>query len=155
MGSRRGLTLIEVLIALFLLSLLAVGTLSFVKYNDTSSRRLSSGVDEETNLRIALDYFTRVIQSGEEIRLIKVEGSGPREVDFILAENRTSSPLQYMEMDGEEIFLSDNIIRRETESQHIVSGIESFWVRHMGGGLYTVGVSSKGHSVSTRIYKRK
>jgi prepilin-type N-terminal cleavage/methylation domain-containing protein len=151
----KGLTLVEVLISIFLLSIIAVLTLGFVNSSNYLRRQAASRVDENMNLRIGLEYLAREIQEAKSLKLIEKINHSETEVDEFEAESVSSNPRFYVYIDGERLFLIDNIIRRHTESQQIVSGIKTFSIKYNEEGLYTLKISSEKHSVSTRIYKRK
>lgn len=155
MVKKRGLTLIELIIVIALLSVIAMSTLSFVLSAERLHTTLVGEVDEGVNLRIALEYLTREIKNSSSLRLIKREGYSEKEVPMVVVESVSYNSPQYLYIDSERVFLIDNIIRRTTESYHIVSGIKSFWVENLGDGLYTIGVNSESQSLTTRIYRGK
>jgi prepilin-type N-terminal cleavage/methylation domain-containing protein len=155
MLKRRGFTLIEVLVSISILSIIAVSTLSFVGSSDSLGRDIIERVEENMNLRIGLEYLAREIQGADSVRLIKKVNYSETEVDEIEASSVSSNPGFYIYIDGEKLFLIKNILRRHTESQQIVSGIKSFYIKSEEGELYTIKISSENYSLSTRIYKRK
>ena len=131
---KRGFTIVELMISLSIMVIII--TICFNTYLLTLREFavLEGGVDGKANVRIAMDFITERIREGRSI-IFGVED---------------------VTIDGDRIYLRNNILRHGTDSQQIANNINSFGViRVNDGGLYKVSVVSGSLCTNTLIRKRK
>lgn len=152
---KRGITYLEIIIALSILSIIASISLGFYITNYKIYIKMSSDTDENTNCKIALEYFIDVIMNSKGIKLVnKVEGSDVF-VDEICVENAVNEPAKYLLAGTDKIYIVNNIIRCNEKSNHVVSGISSFSIKREKGKLYTITINTDKYSIKTNVYKRE
>lgn len=155
MKRKSGITLVELIITIFLLSIIAAITFNFMLNNYSCYLLYSFKTDENQNVRIAVEYLSKGIMSAKEVKLIKKINNKEFLVEEIEVEDKEGNYNQYVYLDDKKIYLLNGIIRCDTSSQHVVSGINSFKIKDKGMGLYTITVSGKEYSQSTNIFKGK
>lgn len=153
---KKGFTLIEIMISLCILSILVLITFNFVLYNDKNYSSSGKGIDESINLRIGLEFLVNQIASADRVELIDLSGT----VNAIKVTSISSyNPGVYLKItygaDVDKVYILRNILRYNTASEQIVSGIESFSIEDRGRGLYKISISSESQTLSTLIYRRK
>lgn len=151
---KKGFTLVEIMITLFILSIIAAVSLGFYISNRRAYTSLSHSVEEGVNVRIALEYFFRRIESSNNVLLIENRDGDEIEVDEITVYSVDTLPKFYIYIDGEKIFIIDDIIRCNQKSEHVVSGIKSFTIKKNGEGVYYIRVASNNFSQSTKVSRR-
>lgn len=153
---KSGFTLIEVMISLCILSILMLVTFNFVLYNDRNYSRSGKGIDESVNLRIGLEFLVNQIASADRVELVNLSGSA-NAINVISISSY--SPGVYLKItygtDVDKIYILRNILRYNTASEQIVSGIKSFSIEDRGRGVYKISISSEKQTLSTLIYRRK
>ncbi|EYE89735.1 hypothetical protein Q428_01395 [Fervidicella metallireducens AeB] len=155
MKRKSGITLVELIIAIFLLSIIAAVTFDFIFTNYRFYLLYSFKADENQNVRIAVEYLSKGITNAKEVKLIKKINNREFTAQEIVAEDKEGNYSQYVYLDDKKIYLLNGIIRCDTSSQHVVSGIKSFEIKDKGRGLYTITVNGKEYSQSTNIFKGK
>lgn len=148
---RRGISLIEIMIALSIFSIIAAASLGFYCTNRREYKALSNSVDNGVNVRIALEYFFRRIFNSNNVSLIEKKDGIEIETDEITVNSNQS----YICIDGDKIFIFEDIIRCNEKSEHVVSGIKSFTIKKNGEGIYFIKVISENFSQSTKVARRK
>lgn len=139
MYKKKGFTLVELLIVLFILGIVAAVSMDFFISSRKQYNRISDRVDKQANVRIALEFITRHIRDAKVIGVSK--DSYARDVLVI---------------DGDNLYLkNDNILRFKVDSQQIASGITAFNALDMGSGVYKITVASGDYTQSTLISQRK
>lgn len=151
---KRGISLIEIMIALSILSIIASASLGFYYTNKRAYKALSNSVDDSVNARIALEYFFRRIINSNNVSLIEKKDGIEIEADEITV-NSVNNNLSYIYIDGDKIFIFEDIIRCNQKSEHVVSGIKSFTIKKNGEGTYFIKVTSENFSQSTKVSRRK
>lgn len=151
---KRGISLIEIMIALSILSIIAAASLGFYYTNKRAYKALSNSVDDSVNVRIALEYFFRRIINSNNVSLIEKKDGIEIEADEITV-NSVNNNLSYIYIDGDKIFIFEDIIRCNQKSEHVVSGIKSFTIKKNGEGTYFIKVTSENFSQSTKVSRRK
>jgi prepilin-type N-terminal cleavage/methylation domain-containing protein len=139
MYKKKGFTLIEVLIVLFILGIVAAVSMDFFISSRKVYSKISDGVDKQANVRIAMEFITRHIRNAKSISLSK--DSGGKDV---------------LTIDGDKLYLRyDNILRFKVDSQQIASNITAFNAVDMGSGVYKITVTSDDYSQTTLISQRE
>lgn len=152
---RRGFTLIEIIISLSILSILIVMSLGFVYGNEKIYSSTSKDIDGNVNLRIGLEFLINEILDADKIELID-KSSGKEIVSrSILVTNVSGTIGSYLKINGDLVYIKNSILRNDTLSQQVVSGIKAFSIEYRGEGLYKIVISSDKSSLSTIIYKRE
>ncbi|MCX7885187.1 MAG: type II secretion system GspH family protein [Caloramator sp.] len=104
---KNGYTLIEVLMATIILAVLLSYVLNFLYYYNAFIKKIESNVDIQENMKIAADFLYENIIKAQNIDVEK---------DFLL-------------IDGKRIYIKDNILRYDTDSQQIASGISKIEIK--------------------------
>lgn len=146
---KKGITLIETIIVITLLSIIIIITNSFIKTNENIYLKVSSNSDYSINTRIAMEYIIDRIINSNNIQLKEYTDPGSN-AEHIRVETRMGNPTNIMIIDGERIYIKkdillingtqkiENILRCDTDSQQVVPGIYAFEVWNKGNGLYLV-----------------
>lgn len=136
MYKKKGFTLIEIIAALFIFSIIVAITFNFINFNNYLFSNISSSVDKKGNLRIAMDFVIEKIRNGNVI---------------IIEENNGK-----VTIDGKSIYVKNNILRYDVDSQQIAPEITDFKVFHENetSGLYRVRIVSEIYSFETFVMKR-
>lgn len=152
---RRGFTLIEIIISLSILSILIVMSLGFVYGNEKIYSSTSKDIDGNVNLRIGLEFLINEILDADKVEL--VDKSSGREIvsKSIIVTTVSGTTGSYLKINGDLVYIKNSILRNDTLSQQVVSGIKAFSIEDRGEGLYKIVISSDKSSLSTIIYKRK
>lgn len=152
---RRGFTLIEIIISLSILSILIVMSLGFVYGNEKIYSSTSKDIDGNINLRIGLEFLINEILDADKVEL--VDKSSGREIvsKSIIVTTVSGTTGSYLKINGDLVYIKNSILRNDTLSQQVVSGIKAFSIEDRGEGLYKIVISSDKSSLSTIIYKRK
>lgn len=151
---KKGFTLVEIMIALFILSIIAAVSLGFYITNRRAYTSLSCSVEDGVNVRIALEYLFRRIENSNNVLLIENRDGSEIEVDEITVNSVNTLPKFYIYIDGEKIFIIDDIIRCNQKSEHVVSGIKSFTIKKNREGVYFIKAASDNFSQSTKVSRR-
>lgn len=151
----KGFTLVEIIIGLSIVSIIVTICLEFYISNYRYYLKLSNEVDEEVNLRIAIEYLYDVIMSSQGVELVKNVGNIKTFVNEIDVESGATQPEQYLFADNKKIYIVNDIIRCDQNSNHVVSNIKEFSIKRRGLVIYIITVKSQNHSLKTNIYKRK
>lgn len=146
---KKGITFVETIIVLSLLSIIIIITYCFIKTNDNIYLKGSSHSDCSINTRIAMEYIVDRIMNSQSIQL--KEYNNPRgNVSHIRVETVTGNPTNVLVIDGERIYIkkdtlqingtqrTENILRCDTDSQQVVPGIYALEIWNKGNGLYFV-----------------
>lgn len=155
MKYKKGFTLIEILIAISLLSILTLISMGFVFATQRVNNTLSGKIDENVNVRIALEFLSREISNSNEVFLIEEIDGTINEIEEVNVISVRDNPLTYLKIGEKKIYIINEIIRYDTKSQQVVSGIKAFSVKHGGQGVYFIGVYSENYYLSTCVYKGK
>lgn len=132
--NRKGFSLIELIVAIFIFSLIVLTCSSIYTVNIKSFNYMDECVEERVNLRIAMDFLADLIRDGQSI---VIEGNN-------------------VTIDGKRIYLINNILRYHTDSQQIANNVTSFKVSKLNeNGLYNIILTSGKYSLNTLIKKRK
>lgn len=153
----KGITYLEIIIALSIFSIIAAALFRFYISNVKSYFRISCDIDEEVNSRIALEYLIDIILNSEKIGLVKVDGGKEFFMDEIKIDDEDGvvEPVKYLLAGNNKIYVVNKIIRCNQKSNHVVSGIESFSIKRKEERLYTLTVKAKNILIQTNVYKRK
>jgi prepilin-type N-terminal cleavage/methylation domain-containing protein len=131
---RKGFTIVELMIALFISSIIIIICFRFFLLNLKEFNIINGEVDGNANTRIAMDFIVEHIREGHDL----IIGAGD------------------VTIDGDRIYLKNNILRHGTDSQQIAYNITSFGVvRLKSEGLYKVTIMSFELCQNTLINKRK
>ncbi|TDT61964.1 PilW family protein [Fonticella tunisiensis] len=136
MYKKKGFTLIEIIAALFIFSIIVAITFNFINFNNYLFSNISSSVDKKGNLRIAMDFVIEKIRNGNVI---------------IIEENNGK-----VTIDGKSIYVKNNILRYDVDSQQIAPEITDFkvFLENETSGLYRVRIVSEIYSFETFVMKR-
>jgi prepilin-type N-terminal cleavage/methylation domain-containing protein len=137
MKIKKGFTLIEILVVLFIFSIIVVVCLNFFTTNNKIYSKVSKDVDKHSNVRIALEFVSKKIRDG---KTIVISDSGRK-----------------ISVDSKYIYLNNNILRYDTDSQQIASGITDINFQEVNAedGLYKIKITSNDYSLTTLIDKRE
>lgn len=152
---KRGFSFVEVVIGMAIILVIAEISLEMYISNYRNYLKLSSYVDENTNLRIALEYIADEIINSKNVKLVKINENIHTFVDEINVNSEVWQPKQYLLIDDKKIYIVNNIIRFNQNSNHVVSNIKSFSIKKNELMLYTITVNSKSLSLKTNVYKRE
>lgn len=146
---KKGLTLVEMLVALSLFSILVLIAYSIINSNDTMYKIISRNSDSRINARIAMEYIIDRIMDAHTVQL--QESSNPcNNAAHIRVETRQGSPANALIIDGDRFYIKqsskiingkqikENIMRCGTDSQQVVPGIYAFEIWDKGSGLYYI-----------------
>lgn len=146
---KKGITLVETIIVLSLLSVIIITTYCFIKTNDNVYSKISSSSDYSINTRIAMEYIVdRIINS--KIILLKEYSNPENNASHIRVETTMGNPTNLLFIDGERIYIKknppstngmqkvENILRCDTDSQQVVPGIYAFEIWNKGNDLYLI-----------------
>lgn len=146
---KKGITLVETIIVLSLLSIIIIITYCFIKTNDNIYLKISSYSDSSINTRIAMEYIVDRIVDCQSIQL-KEYTNPENNVQHIRVETQMGTPTNILVIDGERIYIKkdtllingiqkiENILRCDTDSQQVVPGIYAFEIWNKGNDLYLV-----------------
>jgi prepilin-type N-terminal cleavage/methylation domain-containing protein len=131
---RRGFTLVELMVVMFISVIIIAICFNVYIISLKEFKNIDEAVDGNANTRIAVDFIVEHIREGHSL----VIGNGD------------------VTIDGDRIYLKNNILRHGTDSQQIANNISSFGVVRINEEeLYKVSVVSGSLSQITLINKRK
>lgn len=151
---KRGITYLEIIIAISIISIIASISLGFYVTNYKNYLMISSDTDEDENLRIAVEYLIEEVVNSGEIELMNSFNGSYISADEINVENTSGDIKSYLLAGSNKIYIVNNIIRCNENSNHVVSGIKSFSIKRKKEKLYTITVSTDKFSAKTNVYKR-
>lgn len=146
---KKGITLVETIIVISLLSTIIIITYSFIKTNDNIYLGMSSRSDNSINTRIGMEYIVDRIINSQSIQLIEYSNPGYN-ASHIRVETVVGNPTNILVIDGERIYIKkdtlqingtqkiENILRCDTDSQQVVPGIYAFEIWNKGNNLYLI-----------------
>lgn len=131
---KSGFTLIETVLVLFIISLISIASLSFIQFNINLFRNMEDSIDKQSNIRIAVDFVYDRIKEAKDIKVFDDE----------------------IMLDGKRVYVKNNILRYDTDSQQIACGINQIKVYEIknNGKLYCINVSSGDFSQTTLVLNR-
>lgn len=137
MKTKKGFTLVEILVVLLIFSIVVVVCLDFFTTNNKIYSKVSKDVDKHSNVRIALEFVSKKIRDGKTI----VITDGGRKIS----------------VDSKYIYLNNKILRYDTDSQQIAAGITDIIFQEVNAedGLYKIKIISNDYSLTTLIDKRE
>lgn len=116
MMRKKGYTLIETLIASMICFFITIYVFNFLFYNNIFLYKIEDITNMQENMNIAADFlYENIIKSND----IRIEDS-----NFYI--------------DGKRVYIKNNILRFDTDSQQIASGITKIHIKKMEGKLYTL-----------------
>jgi hypothetical protein len=129
----KGFSLIELIIALAFLMIIC--SITFDAYNNSmkSFKALSKGIDGRGNSRIALDFIVCNLKGATNI----------------------SSTSNCVNLDSHKIYLKNNILRYDYDSEQVANNISGFSVVAMNKLLYRVTVKADGYDTGTVVSLRR
>jgi prepilin-type N-terminal cleavage/methylation domain-containing protein len=130
---KRGFTLIEMLIALALLVIICSVTLGIYNNSMKSFDSLSESVDKRGNCRIALDFIVSNLKEATTI----------------------STANSCVNLDGHKIYLKNNILRYDYDSEQVASSISEFSVVALSSFLYKITVKAVDYNAQTIVSLRR
>lgn len=129
----KGVTLIELMVALSIATLLMVTCCSVYKQNFVGMDGINKQIDARANLRIAMDYLCDRIKGAKSI----TPGCNSFKIDY------------------DAIYIENDILRVKVDSQQIAYGIVFMEVVNVNGNnLMKVTLKSKTEKVMTFACKR-
>ncbi len=146
---KKGISLVETMMVLSLLSIIIILSYSFIVTNDNAYSIVSKNSDTSINIRIAMEYLIDRIMNSRTVLLQEYNKPGVN-ASYIRVETRQGTPANILIVDGERIYIKkdtliingkervENILRCDTDSQQVVPGIYAFEIWDMGEGLYKI-----------------
>lgn len=146
---RKGISIIETLVVLSLLSIIITGAYCFIKTAENIYSIIDKNSDSSINTRIAMEYIVDRIMDSNSIVLKDYNNPGVN-ASHIRVETRQGTPTNILLIDGERIYIKkdtliingkekvENILRCDTDSQQVVPGIYALEVWDRGNGLYKI-----------------
>ncbi|QCX32715.1 hypothetical protein FDN13_02780 [Caloramator sp. E03] len=113
---RKGYSLIETLIAAMICSFITIYMLDFISYNNIFLYKIEDITNIQENMNIAADFLYENIIKSNDIRI--------EDNNFFI--------------DGKRVYIKNNILRFDTDSQQIASGITKIQIKKMKDRLYTL-----------------
>lgn len=131
---KKGFTLIEVLFTLIVLSTISVYIMNFLFHYNNFVCKIKDNVDTQENMKIAMDFLYDIILKADSIKI----------------ENNS------IFIDGKKVYIKNNILRYDTDSQQIASGITKIEIEKIydNQNLYFVKMYSNDNVQSTYILNR-
>lgn len=156
MFKKKGFTLVEMLVVLFIFSIIVMIVMDFFGFNNRLYSNISKSVDKHANARIAMEFLTSRIRDAKEEPVLQGGILDTTSGDTILTIDGTNSSM-YLKIDGVRIYLENNIIKCDSGSQQAASNITSFIIKNKDSEskVYEVTVNSHDYSISTFIMNRK
>lgn len=146
---KKGITLIETLVVLALLTIIIAVTYCFIETNENAYSIMSRHSDRSINTLIAMEYIIDRILDSDTVKLQKHDNPEVS-ASHIRVETRQGAPTNILLIDGERIYIKkdtliingkekiENILRCDTDSQQVVPGIYAFEIWDRGNGLYKI-----------------
>lgn len=131
---KKGFTSIELLMTLIILSTISVYIMNFLFHYNSFVLKIEDNVDTQENMKIAMDFLYDIISKADSIKIEK---------DSIF-------------IDGKKVYIKNNILRYDTDSQQIASGITKIEIEKIydNQNLYFVKMYSNDNVQTTYILNR-
>jgi prepilin-type N-terminal cleavage/methylation domain-containing protein len=130
---KKGFTLIEVISVVAILSIITAVSLNFFNFNNRVFYTICSSVDKKANMRIAMEFIYTRIRDSQTI----------------------SFPNRILTVDGKRIYIKNNILRYDVDSQQVAPLITELNIVDKGSGLYEISLFSEEYTLSTFVKRRK
>lgn len=146
---KKGFTLVEILVALSLFSIILLTGYGLISSNDSIYSKIQVESDCRINIRIGIEYLTDRIMEAKSVFLSQ-DGNLENSVEHIRVETCSGNPKDTLIIDGEKLYIKkdikvimgirrvENILRCNSDSQQIVPNIYAFEIWDKGSGLYLV-----------------
>lgn len=131
---KKGFTLIESIVSLFIFLIIVIVSLDFYGYSISLSKELNNNNSDIINANIAFDFITDKIRTGR-IQLINSINNNRLEV--------------FKTSDGGILYIKNGILRYNSDSQQIVPDINYVFVEKKSDKLYKVTITTKSHNEYT------
>ncbi|MCX7695069.1 MAG: prepilin-type N-terminal cleavage/methylation domain-containing protein [Caloramator sp.] len=125
---KKGFTLIESIVALFIFLIIVIVSLDFYGYSISLNKELNNNNSDIINANIAFDFITDKIRTGK-IQLINSINNNRLEV--------------FKTSDGGILYIKNGILRFNSDSQQIVPDINYVFVEKKSDKLYKVTITTK------------
>lgn len=130
---RKGFTLIEVVAVVAIFLIVTTMSFNFFNFNNRIFYNICSSVDQKANMRIAMEFIYTHIRDSQTI----------------------SFQNKILTVDGRRIYIRNNILRYDTDSQQVAPLITSFNIIDKGSGLYEISLLSNEYLLTTYVKRRK
>lgn len=137
----KGVTLIECVVTILILSILSIIILDFYSFNIDLSDKLLNSNNDIMNSNIAMDFIIKKIRENE-IYPINKNNNGVLEV--------------FKTKNNELLYVKNNILRFLTDSQQIAPDIKAVFVEDKGKNMYSVSMETvEGIKFFTYVGKKR
>lgn len=126
----RGYTLIEAVLSAILLSYMLIYILNFLFYNKIFMKKLEYFTDLQENMSIASDFLYENIVKAKDIKI-----------------NNDS-----FYIDGKKVYVKNNILRFDTDSQQIAYGIKKIQIKSIENNYKLYMLTIYGENTSKTFY---
>ncbi|WP_078695753.1 PilW family protein [Caloramator quimbayensis] len=130
----KGFTLIEVLLMIIVLSSITVYVMNFLFHYNNFVWKIEDNVDIQENMKIAMDFlYDSIVKAGS----INIENNS-------------------IYIDGKKFYIKNNILRYDTDSQQIASGITKIEIIKISDNqnLYFIKIYSNNKIETTYVLNR-
>ncbi len=116
MKTKKGYTIVENLVALFIVSIVIIGSVKFYIESKKALNNISNKSVMLTNLKISQEFVVNKVKEANEINI----NSGK------------------IYIDGNELYVKNNILRYKTSSQQISPNIIKVSIESVGEDIYKI-----------------
>lgn len=131
MKTKKGYTIVENLVALFIVSIVIIGSVKFYIESKKTLNNISNKSVMLTNLKISQEFIVNKVKEANEINI----NSGK------------------IYIDGNELYVKNNILRYKTSSQQISPNIIKVSIESVGEDTYKITIQGEEDSAIS-IVKR-
>lgn len=154
---KKGLTLVELIVSIAIFSIIITIVFNFLISNDKIFTSTSKSIEKKSDVRTAMEYISNQIMNANKIELHpEPDLNEPLVINNISNDDELTN---YLSIDGNKIYIINNTISYNSDSDGIVSDISSIEIEDKKNDLYMVKINGKDingkFSQSSYIKKRK